>query len=94
MKNHETSDFNRKSLTSIPFGGPVGIMHIFSMLPADPFRGHWRVVWRVVFWTMWGASDGMQTFSATRRRPATKFPPPDGGLLWGCKKKRTEAHFM
>ena len=23
MKNHEKSDFNRKSLTSIPFGGPI-----------------------------------------------------------------------
>ena len=25
MKNHEKSDFNRKSLTSIPFGGPICI---------------------------------------------------------------------
>ena len=32
MKNHEKSDFNTKSLTSIPFGGPIGFYYLANML--------------------------------------------------------------
>ena len=41
MKNHDTSDFNRKSFTSIPFGGPlwgrlksVNSSHFYPLLGA------------------------------------------------------------